>query len=128
MAVDYTGISFPFRIGVKGGVVLSTATKHDFTHIDESIVQILKTRPNEREMEFEIYSDLDADVFEPNDSNLASLIEFQIEEALERLEERIELEGIEIYQSGSKVIASIQYSVPEFGEEVHTLNLDVGGE
>ena len=54
----YTGISFPFRIGTKGGVVMSSTSPTEVPHIVESIKQILTTAFLERTMESGFYSDL----------------------------------------------------------------------
>ena len=85
----FTGISFPFRIGVKGGVVMSTTSVSDVQHIIEAMTQILGTRPMERCMEYHFKSDLDSDIFEPNDASCRTLIAYQAEEALKELEDRI---------------------------------------
>ena len=92
----YTGISFPFRISNQGGVVLSTTDVNDVPHIEESIHQILGTNFLERVMESEIYSSVQASIFEPNDVSLQQVIKTQILESLERLEERIELTDSDI--------------------------------
>jgi phage baseplate assembly protein W len=127
LAEQYKGISFPFRIGVKGGFVLSKADINDFTHIDESIEQILGTREGERTMEKYIYSDIDTSIFEPNDDNLAGLIDFQVREALERLETRIELDTVDIFMGkGGEIYAFLSYSVPEFNNQSHDLKVRVG--
>ena len=39
----FTGISYPFRISNRGGVVMSTTSRHDPSHISESIQQIFNT-------------------------------------------------------------------------------------
>ena len=78
----YTGISFPFRIGVRGGVVMSGTDRHEVPHIEESIVQILGTRPMERWMEYHIFSDLDIFIFEPNDRSLQTLLRHQLNRAM----------------------------------------------
>lgn len=92
----FTGISYPFRIGSRGGVVMSTTSQFDSTHIDESINQILNTKPNERVMEPDIYSSLETLLFEPNDETLQQVLKSRIVEDLERLEERIEVEEDDI--------------------------------
>ena len=92
----FTGISHPFRIGSKGGVVMSTTSATDPTHIVESIKQIFGTNYLERVMEPDIYCDLGACLFEPNDEALQSVIKSRIIEALEQLEERIETSEDEI--------------------------------
>ena len=49
------GVSFPFRIGVKGGIAMSGTNVNSARHIEESIQQILSTRRGERVMETFFY-------------------------------------------------------------------------
>ena len=86
----FTGISYPFRISNRGGVVMSTTSKHDPTHIAESIRQILSTEYLERPMESDVYSTISSLLFEPNDITLQQILKNRIVSDLERLEERIE--------------------------------------
>ena len=93
----FKGISYPFRISNRGGVVLSTTSKNDPTHIAESIQQIFNTNFLERPMEAEIYSNVTSLLFEPNDIALQQVLKSRIVSDLERLEERIECDedGVE---------------------------------
>ena len=84
----YTGISFPFRVNSQGQVVMSTVDSISAKHLDESIEQILHTEFGERVMEDEIYSDVVASLFRPNDISLQSYIASRIVEAL-RIDPRI---------------------------------------
>ena len=86
----FKGISYPFRISNRGGVVMSTTSKNDPTHIAESIQQIFNTNFLERPMEAEIYSNVTSLLFEPNDVALQQVLKSRIVNDLERLEERIE--------------------------------------
>ena len=86
----FKGISYPFRISNRGGVVMSTTSKNDPTHIAESIQQIFNTNFLERPMEAEIYSNVTSLLFEPNDIALQQVLKSRIVSDLERLEERIE--------------------------------------
>ena len=86
----FKGISYPFRISNRGGVVMSTTSKNDPTHIAESIQQIFNTDFLERPMEAEIYSSVTSLLFEPNDVALQQVLKSRIVSDLERLEERIE--------------------------------------
>lgn len=86
----FKGISYPFRISNRGGVVMSTTSKNDPTHIAESIQQIFNTNFLERPMEAEIYSSVTSLLFEPNDIALQQVLKSRIVSDLERLEERIE--------------------------------------
>ena len=85
----FTGLSYPFRITSQGGSAISTTSKDDSSHIDDSIAQILGTYDLERPMEPEIASNLDTALFEPNDETLQELLKNIIAEDLERLEDRI---------------------------------------
>ena len=61
----FKGISFPFRISNRGGVVMSTTSQNDPTHIAESIQQIFYTNHLERPMESDIYNTILALPFNP---------------------------------------------------------------
>lgn len=88
----FTGISYPFRISNRGGVVMSTTSQTDPTHIAESIQQIFNTEFLERPMESDIYSTASTLLFEPNDETLKQVLKVRIISDLERLEERVECE------------------------------------
>lgn len=107
----FTGISFPFRIGVKGGVVTSSTSGKEIPHIVESIHQILRTAPFERCMEYHIYSDIDSNIFEPNDISTHTLIQYQVKEALKRLEDRIEVKEVQIHAVDNEIYATILFKV-----------------
>lgn len=86
----YTGISYPFRIGEKGGVEMSTTSYDDVTHIAESIQQIFGTEYLERPMEGgEVYSSISSLLFEPDDISLQQLLKSRMIDDLDRLEKRI---------------------------------------
>ena len=121
----YTGISFPFRIGVKGGVVTSTTSTREVPHIIESMKQILRTFKYERTMEYHIYSEIDTDIFEPNDVSTHTLLQYQIKDALTRLEPRIEVADVEISSSDSTIYATIRFKVLPYDTE-YTSKLKVG--
>ena len=112
MAVQgYAGVSFPFRIGIKGGVVMSTTTADDPTHIVEAIEQILTTAPMERGMEYHFKSDIDYNVFDVNDSSTHTLIEYQAGEALRLLEDRIEVLHIDVRKVDSRVYLTVYFKM-----------------
>lgn len=128
----YTGISFPFRISPQGGVVMSTTSVTDPAHIVESIEQILGTHFLQRVMEADIYSDLITAVFEPNDETLQAVARSRILNALERLEERVEVTDddieftIEETSDGSFLYAIITFKVIKY-ETWYTAKFKVGG-
>lgn len=120
------GISFPFRVGVKGGVVMSEASSTSVAHMVESIQQILLTRPMERSMSFEIYSDIDAEIFSPNDTSSHTLLEYQVRKAIEYLEPRVVVSSVQVSSDEeNKVIAHIVFSMTQF-EGAYTTDVEVG--
>lgn len=121
----FTGISFPFRIGVKGGVVMSTTSVMDVQHIIEAMTQILLTRPMERCMEYHFKSEIDSSIFEPNDESIETLLSYQITEALGELEDRITVDSVEIISEGSTVLAVIRFTVLAYNTS-HIANIKVG--
>lgn len=121
----FTGISFPFRIGVKGGVVLSTTSVSDAQHIIEAMEQILRTRPLERCMEYHFKSDVDSDIFDPNDASCRTLIAYQVNEALRELEDRVKVNSVEVTSSGSSVFAKIHFVILAYNT-AYTTNIKVG--
>lgn len=116
MDKDVRGISFPFRIGIKGGVVMSNANLQEVEHIEESIEQILCTHLGERVMNYEFGSELDTDIFKMQDTSLYSLLRFQILEALRKHEPRINVEEqhITITQNKSNIEVEIKYTLVDF--------------
>lgn len=121
----FTGISFPFRIGVKGGVVTSTTGVTEVQHIVESMAQILLTRPMERCMEYHFKSEIDTNIFEPNDASVRTLLAYQVKEALAELEDRIAVDSVNIVSEDSSVIAVISFTVLAYGTS-HTTSIKVG--
>lgn len=121
----FTGISFPFRIGVKGGVVTSSTSVSDAQHIVEAMKQILCTRPMERCMEYHFKSDIDSDIFEPNDASCRTLIAYQVKEALRELEDRIEVNSVDVVSEGSTINAVINFTILAYNT-AHVANIKVG--
>ena len=121
----FTGISFPFRLGVKGGVVTSTTNRNDISHILESMEQILRTRPKERCMEYRIKADIDYSIFEPNDASTRTLIAYQCEQALTELEDRIEVKKVDVISKDNVVYAVVTFKVLKY-DTVYTENVKVG--
>lgn len=116
----YKGISFPFRVGPQGGVVMTTTSATDPTHIVESIKQIFGTHFLQRVMEPDVYSNLASALFEPNDETLQSIIKSRIIEALERLEERVETTEdnisftVETTEKGEFLFATIKFKIIKY--------------
>lgn len=123
----FTGISFPFRISGTGGIEMSSTDMSDVPHIIEALEQILLTRPRERCMEYHFKSDLDLDIFEPNDVSAQKLIEYQIKNALNTLEDRIELISVKTFSKDSTIYATITFRVLKY-ETTYTKTIKVGDE
>lgn len=134
MSKGYHGISFPFRIGAKGGIAMSSTNSNTTKHIDESIQQILSTNIGERVMEYHFGVNLSTTIFEPTDETLMNLIKFEIMEALSTFEPRIKIneDNIRVYSETSRgtntVIAEIPYVVKDYTNTEHTAIIDLGGE
>ena len=109
----YTGISFPFRIGVRGGVVMSSTSRYEIPHIEESIVQILGTRPMERWMEYHIFSDLDTFIFEHNDRSLQTLLRHQLRQAM-RHDGRVKIRDVGFDADDNYLWVDIDFSVESY--------------
>lgn len=98
----YTGISFPFRFDGRGGVATSTTSVIDFTHIKESIIQIILTQVGERRMELEFGSEVRTHLFNMvDDETDIAILKFQIKEAIQKFEKRVEVENIEVIHEES---------------------------
>ena len=127
----FTGISYPFRISNRGGVVMSTTSKTDPSHIAESIQQIFNTNYLERPMEADIYSTVTSLLFEPNDIALQQVLKSRMVSDLERLEERVECdeEGIEfeveVEDDIEYLYATISYKIIRYNT-YYTSKIKVG--
>lgn len=128
----FTGVSFPFRLNARGGIKMSTTSPVDFSHIEESIHQILRTNIGERIMELQFGSMLSTHIFDTSDDSSSSLIKYEIVEALHQYEPRIEIstEDIEIVPDSSteenKLYITIQYKVIKYNKDSIT-NVIIGG-
>lgn len=125
------GISFPFRIGNKGGVVMSEVSNFSASHLDESIEQILLTLKGERVMEHHFGSELDTSIFEPSEVSTHNLIKYQINEALTKHEPRItvDMDSIQLSQEegSDTIIVDITYVINEYNS-THRYSTRLGGE
>ena len=109
----YTGISFPFRIGVRGGVIMSSTNRYEIPHIEESIIQILGTRRMERWMEYHIFSNLEIFMFEPNNRSLHTLFKHQLKEAM-RNDRRVKIMDINFIVSNEFLDVDIHFRVENY--------------
>lgn len=134
MNTTYTGLSFPLRLNSKGGLKMSTTSPTEFTHIEESISQILRTSIGERVIENYFGSSVSYHIFDPTDDSSYSLIKHEIVEALTRLEPRIEVEtsGIDLTNSLDEVTGknflhiTVHYRVVMYNK-TGTANVTIGG-
>lgn len=110
---SYKGISFPPRIGPKGGWLMSVADATETTKIKESIYLVLTTRVFERVMENRFGSRLLDSVFENANITLMNILKYQIEQALTQFEPRIKTTNIDISidTDGVTVNVRIDYMV-----------------
>jgi hypothetical protein len=81
------GVSFPLRVDSRGGVALSS----DDEDVVEAIKIILGTAPGERPMRPEFGCGLHNHVFDTIDAATLAGIEYDIRDALDRWEPRIEV-------------------------------------
>ena len=127
----FTGISFPFRISNRGGVVMSTTSAHDSTHIEESLRQIFSTNFLERPMESSIYTTVSSLLFEPNDIALQQVLKNRIVQDIMRLEERVECEEdgiefvVEVEEDIEYLYAMITYKIIKYNT-YYTSKIKVG--
>lgn len=131
----YYGVSFPFRVGVKGGIAMSGTDFNSAKHIEESIQQILATSFGERAMEYHFGTSVSSSMFEPTDSTLINLIKYEVVQALKTLEPRITVDEneVEIFnnvdsQGLNRVYAEIPYTVNDFTNSTHIAIIDLGGD
>ena len=113
----YKGISFPFRFNSSGGVTTSTTSPEDLSHIEESVEQIIRTKMYERIMELDFYCDVDPSLFENmEDATNQGLLAFNIREALNKNDDRIDVEDVkfELDEEGSIVNALVTVFVEKY--------------
>lgn len=122
---QYTGISFPFRVGVKGGIAMSTTSAQEATHIVESIQQILATRPMERIMEYHIKSEVSIYIFDPNDASTRALVAYECQKAIEACDERVEIISIEPYTEDNALYVTVNFRIKKY-ESTYSVNVKVG--
>lgn len=131
--MGYYGVSYPFRIGTKGGIMMSGTSEYSCPHIEESIEQILLTQVKERIMNRSFGSNLSTSIFEPNDLSLQSLIKYEIVQALKEYEPRIEVteEDISIEEIISEItkerniVATINYKVIDYANTSFSKKVEV---
>lgn len=123
--VGFRGISFPFRIGNRGGVVMSGTSAYEVPHILESMQQILLTKPRERGMETDFHCEVINNVFGINNENLYNLVEYQVKSALEKWEDRITVDSVKVYGEDNTVYADITFTAKLYNA-VYSAKMKVG--
>lgn len=104
------GFGFPFRIGEVGGVMASGGDEA----IRNKIVQVLMTAPGERVHQPEYGCGLLNMVFEPNDSVLATTLQFTISQALTRwLDEEIQTDAVTVKVIDDNIVVEVIYTKRE---------------
>jgi len=108
-----TGLKFPFNFQpVSGSTELSASAPPSYNHINESIRQILGTRPGERFMNPEFGSKLKDLVFEQNNEVLKGLISHYVTDAVRRWEKRIMIRNVSFENfSDNQLTVIISYRV-----------------
>ena len=71
-------------------------------------------------MEYHIFSDLDALLFENNDASSRTLLKYQIEQALQKHEKRIKVTDLEVFSQDNKLYAQIIFYIPKLGNSYST--------
>ena len=90
------GISFPFRVSVRGGATMSVANTNSVDKIVESMQQIVLTREGERCMEYDVYSQIDKLIFNIEDDTLRQVCEYMLKDAINRLETRVTVNDVRL--------------------------------
>lgn len=130
--VGFKGISYPFRIGSSGGVVMSSTSKNDATHIAESIQQILNTEFLERPMESDVYTTVTSLLFEPNNETLQQVLRTRLVNDIERLDNRVKVEydgitfDVEEHDGVEYLYMCVVYSVVRYSTSLYSARVKVG--
>ena len=117
MANEVKGISFPFRIGGRGGVVLSGENFSEQLHIKESMTQLLGTTVGERHMKADIGLGDDLELFfEDLNETTKNMAIFKINEVVARYEPRVTVTYIDIvreenYPDKEVYVISVSYTI-----------------
>ena len=90
------GISFPFRVSVRGGATMSVANTNSVDKIVESMQQIVLTREGEICMEYDVYSQIDKLIFNIEDDTLRQVCEYMLKDAINRLETRVTVNDVRL--------------------------------
>jgi len=109
------GWAFPLRTDATGGVALVVRERE----VEEAIRLILATTPGERAMRPEFGCRLADHVFAPADASTAGQIAYDVREALERWEPRIDLLDVVVSfdaVSAGTLYINVQYALRTVGD------------
>ena len=108
-------LDFPFGIGQDRRI----RTTDSYDHIRDEIVTILFTSPGERVNQPEFGCGLKERVFSPNDEILATMVDFKINQALDRwLGDRIVTDEVNVQNIDDEgLLIEIVYTVRESAEQ-----------
>lgn len=101
------GWSFPPRIGIQGGLALTT----DRSELDQAIEIILSTYPGERVMRPDFGCRLQDLVFAPNNEQTAAQARRYVQEALAMWEPRVDVMEVEAESVDNTLMLEIKYRV-----------------
>lgn len=119
----FKGISFPFRFNGRGGVATSGTSANDFSHIRESIIQILGTRLGERVNELNFGSEVYKVQFEEIDDGIsASELKLYVTEAIKTWDKRVTINNIVVEpfsdENGSGFIVAVSFNVSKYMQDI----------
>ena len=116
------GISFPFRVSVRGGATMSVANTNSVDKIVESMQQIVLTREGERCMEYDVYSQIDKLIFNIEDDTLRQVCEYMLKDAINRLETRVTVNEVRLARDeGTEIIyALVNFTVNKTNNNYNT--------
>ena len=115
----YTGISFPFRLSVRGGVAMSSTSPNSPQHIEEGLRQLISTKKKQRVMEANFGNTIYNYLLEYQDESLYGLIKYELIQLLEEQENRIRVDqhSTTVYGVGNTIYAEIHYSIDKYEED-----------
>jgi phage baseplate assembly protein W len=112
MSQEFLGVGWKYPVQLEDPGEISMSRYEE--DIREAIMMILGTVPGERVMRPEFGCGIHRYVFAPNNTRTASLVRFDVEEALNRWEPRIELEAVTVQPDPADAATlriSIDYTV-----------------
>lgn len=116
------GISFPFRVSVRGGATMSVANTNSVDKIVESMQQIVLTREGERCMEYDVYSQIDKLIFNIEDDTLRQVCEYMLGDAINRLETRVTVNEVRLARDENTgiIYALVNFTVNKTNNNYNT--------